>query len=208
MCWRWKISIRRGFAQWYDIGLFQDFRRRHLELQMTRASRAVASPRVVCIEDFRPIARQRVPKSVFDYLDGGAEGEVTLRENCRVFNDLFFGRGMRSRSAAAIRGRARGLRPALPLLRRRWRTAVTHREAKWRQREPTQGWHWQHPPTIRRPRGDVRWVPTGRSHQLINGGRGAAQAAIERGASREFRRWWRRLRLRCSGSASVIIATA
>ena len=57
---------------------------------MTRAARAVASPRVVCIEDFRPIARQRIPKSVFDYLDGGAEGEVTLRENCRVFNDVTF----------------------------------------------------------------------------------------------------------------------
>jgi L-lactate dehydrogenase (cytochrome) len=57
---------------------------------MTRSARAVASPRVVCIEDFRPIARRRVPKSVFDYLDGGAEGEVTLRENCRIFNDVTF----------------------------------------------------------------------------------------------------------------------
>ncbi len=44
----------------------------------------------VSIEDFRPIARERIPKSVFDYLDGGAEGEVTLRENCRVFNDITF----------------------------------------------------------------------------------------------------------------------
>jgi L-lactate dehydrogenase (cytochrome) len=51
---------------------------------------SVASPRIVCIEDFRPIARERLPKSVFDYLDGGAEGEVTLRENCRVFNDVTF----------------------------------------------------------------------------------------------------------------------
>jgi L-lactate dehydrogenase (cytochrome) len=59
-------------------------------MQMTRASRAVASPHVVCIEDFRPLARYRVPKAVFDYLDGGAEGEVTLRENCRVFEDVTF----------------------------------------------------------------------------------------------------------------------
>jgi isopentenyl diphosphate isomerase/L-lactate dehydrogenase-like FMN-dependent dehydrogenase len=65
---------------------------------MTRASHSVASPRVVCIEDFRPIARERVPKSVFDYLDGGAEGEVTLRENCRVFNDVTF----RPRHAVAL----------------------------------------------------------------------------------------------------------
>jgi isopentenyl diphosphate isomerase/L-lactate dehydrogenase-like FMN-dependent dehydrogenase len=65
---------------------------------MTRSAHSVASPRVVCIEDFRPIARQRLPRSVFDYLDGGAEGEVTLRENCRVFNDVTF----RPRHAVAV----------------------------------------------------------------------------------------------------------
>src|SRR5258707_11523630 len=69
-----------------------------LGLQMTRSARSVASPRVVCIEGFRLIARQRIPKSVFDYLDGGAEGEVTLRENCRVFNDVTF----RPRHAVAL----------------------------------------------------------------------------------------------------------
>jgi isopentenyl diphosphate isomerase/L-lactate dehydrogenase-like FMN-dependent dehydrogenase len=63
---------------------------------MSKAS--VASPRVICIEDFRPMARQRIPKSVFDYLDGGAEGEVTLRENCRVFDDVTF----RPRHAVAV----------------------------------------------------------------------------------------------------------
>jgi isopentenyl diphosphate isomerase/L-lactate dehydrogenase-like FMN-dependent dehydrogenase len=84
---------------------------------MTRAARSVASPRVVCIEDFRPIARQRVPKSVFDYLDGGAEGEVTLRENCRVFSDVTF----RPRHAVAVaqcnlRTRVLGFDLALPFL--------------------------------------------------------------------------------------------
>ena len=57
---------------------------------MPRASRKVASPQVVRVEDLRPLARRRVPRSVFDYLDGGAEGEVTLRENCRVFEDVTF----------------------------------------------------------------------------------------------------------------------
>lgn len=84
---------------------------------MTRASRAVASPRVVCIDDFRPLARQRLPKSVFDYLDGGAEGEVTLRENCRVFNDITF----RPRHAVALsecnlRRRVLGFDLSLPIL--------------------------------------------------------------------------------------------
>ncbi len=65
---------------------------------MTRLSRAVASPRVVSIEDLRPAAQRRVPKAVFDYLDGGAEGEITLRENCRVFEDVTF----RPRNAVAF----------------------------------------------------------------------------------------------------------
>src|SRR5207249_2320836 len=68
-------------------------------LEMTsRASRKVASPRVVCIEDLRPLARRRVPKAVFDYLDGGADGEVTMRENCRAFEDVTF----RPRHAVAV----------------------------------------------------------------------------------------------------------
>ena len=57
---------------------------------MSRAARAVASPHVVSIGDFRPLAQLRLPRPVFDYLDGGADGEVTLRENCRVFDDVIF----------------------------------------------------------------------------------------------------------------------
>jgi isopentenyl diphosphate isomerase/L-lactate dehydrogenase-like FMN-dependent dehydrogenase len=65
---------------------------------MTKASRAIASPHVVCIEDFRPLAQRRIPKVVFDYLDGGAEAEVTLRENCCAFQDVTF----RPRHAVAL----------------------------------------------------------------------------------------------------------
>jgi L-lactate dehydrogenase (cytochrome) len=46
--------------------------------------------RVVNISDFRPLAERRLPKAVFDYLDGGADGEITLRENCRAFDDILF----------------------------------------------------------------------------------------------------------------------
>lgn len=52
--------------------------------------RSLASPRVVNIEDLRRLAKRRLPKLVFDYLDGGAENEVTLRENCRAFEDVTF----------------------------------------------------------------------------------------------------------------------
>jgi len=50
----------------------------------------VASPRVVNIADLRKQARSRLPNAVFDYLDGGAEDEITLRENARVFGDYIF----------------------------------------------------------------------------------------------------------------------
>ena len=50
----------------------------------------VNSSQVVSIPDLRPIAKRRLPRVVFDYLDGGAEGEFTLRENCRAFEDVTF----------------------------------------------------------------------------------------------------------------------
>jgi isopentenyl diphosphate isomerase/L-lactate dehydrogenase-like FMN-dependent dehydrogenase len=67
---------------------------------MTKLSRAPISSRVVSIADLRSLARRRLPKAVFDYLDGGAEGEVTLRENCRVFEDVTF----RPRQAVTVPG--------------------------------------------------------------------------------------------------------
>jgi len=57
---------------------------------MTPSSHALSAERIVNIEDLRQIARRRVPKAVFDYLDGGAEAESTLRENCRIFSDVLF----------------------------------------------------------------------------------------------------------------------
>jgi L-lactate dehydrogenase (cytochrome) len=59
-------------------------------MTQSQSARSVASPKVVNIADLRAIAKRRVPSSVFDYLDGGAEGEVTLRENCRVYEDVTF----------------------------------------------------------------------------------------------------------------------
>jgi len=65
---------------------------------MNKATRRVASPHVVSIEDLRPLAQRKLPRVVFDYLDGGAEGEVTLRENCRAFQEVTF----RPRHAVAL----------------------------------------------------------------------------------------------------------
>jgi L-lactate dehydrogenase (cytochrome) len=53
-------------------------------------SRSIDPPRVVNIEDLRRAAKRRLPRVVFDYIDGGAEDEWTLRANCRAFEKVTF----------------------------------------------------------------------------------------------------------------------
>jgi L-lactate dehydrogenase (cytochrome) len=45
-------------------------------------------PTVVSIADLRRLARRRLPRMVFDYIDGGAEDERTLRANEAAFAEL------------------------------------------------------------------------------------------------------------------------
>jgi L-lactate dehydrogenase (cytochrome) len=53
-------------------------------------ARSVMFPRVVNISDLRRLAKRRLPAVVFAYIDGGAEDEITLRENSRAFSDVTF----------------------------------------------------------------------------------------------------------------------
>ncbi len=69
------------------------------------------------IDDLRRRAARRLPRVVFDYIDGGADGETTLRENCRVFESVRF----RPRNAVAnapcnLRTTVLGTRLELPFL--------------------------------------------------------------------------------------------
>jgi L-lactate dehydrogenase (cytochrome) len=74
----------------------------------------VNSPRVINIADLRRLAKARLPKVAFDYIDGGADAEVTLGANCRVYADVLF----RPRSAVSapvdLRTRVLGHDLALP----------------------------------------------------------------------------------------------
>ena len=78
---------------------------------------SVAAPHVLNIEDLRRLAARRAPRVVFDYLDGGAEAEMTLRANVRAFEAVTF----RPRGAVAIpevdiRTTVMGARLALPFI--------------------------------------------------------------------------------------------
>ena len=58
----------------------------------------VGAPRVLNIADLRRLAERRLPRVVFDYIDGGADAEVTLGGNCRAFEHVTF----RPRQAVAV----------------------------------------------------------------------------------------------------------
>jgi hypothetical protein len=57
---------------------------------MTVTSRAVVSPHVVNIDDLRDLARRRVPRIVFDYIDGGANGEIIWKVSLYFYAAMFF----------------------------------------------------------------------------------------------------------------------
>jgi L-lactate dehydrogenase (cytochrome) len=63
-------------------------------------ARGVNASQVVNIADLRLLAKRRLPRAAFDYIDGGADAEVTLRENCRVYEDVV----LRPRSAVVTKG--------------------------------------------------------------------------------------------------------
>src|SRR5919201_427636 len=72
---------------------------------------------VLNIADLRRLARRRLPRVVFDYIDGGADDEVTLSRSTRVYDDVF----LRPRSAVAVascdlRTTVLGTQLALPFL--------------------------------------------------------------------------------------------
>src|SRR5947209_4245472 len=45
---------------------------------------------MACVSDFRARAKRRLPRFVFDYVDGGAGSEDGVRRNEQAFDDLVF----------------------------------------------------------------------------------------------------------------------
>src|SRR5215468_2829857 len=82
---------------------------------MTQHSSRISG--AVNIDDLRELSRRRVPRIVFNYIDGGAEGEWTLRENRRAFDGVTF----RPHQAIALpvsdlRTRVLGTELSMPIL--------------------------------------------------------------------------------------------
>ncbi|QGQ18305.1 alpha-hydroxy-acid oxidizing enzyme [Cellulomonas sp. JZ18] len=73
---------RRQLPKWSELApLLQP---KPLRLDPTRRALEDA----LTIADLRRVAKRRTPRSVFDYTDGAAEAEITLRRARRLFRDL------------------------------------------------------------------------------------------------------------------------
>ena len=74
----------RHLPRWADFAPLVSVHRPELHPARRRLGNALV------IEDLRTIARRRCPTAVFDYVDGAASGEISLRRARELFADLQF----------------------------------------------------------------------------------------------------------------------
>jgi L-lactate dehydrogenase (cytochrome) len=77
-------SPPRHLPKWSDVAPLVALRRPELGPTRRRLANALT------IDDLRTIARRRCPKAVFDYVDGAASEEISLRRARQVYADLQF----------------------------------------------------------------------------------------------------------------------
>jgi len=58
------------------------------KLEINRTNRLLR--KAANVDDLRKLAKRRLPIGVFDYIDGGAEDEITLRENVEAYKKVSF----------------------------------------------------------------------------------------------------------------------
>lgn len=69
------------------------------------------------VEDARRAAKRRIPRPIFDYLDGGADDEITLDRNCSSFrNYALLPRALNISKAVELGTRVLGTTLSLPLI--------------------------------------------------------------------------------------------
>lgn len=78
------MGVRRRLQTWSELKPLLRMRPVELDPVARRLSRAYT------IRDLRTIARARTPRSIFDYVDGAAEAEVSIRRARRTLRDIEF----------------------------------------------------------------------------------------------------------------------
>ncbi|MFI6094841.1 alpha-hydroxy acid oxidase [Lentzea sp. NPDC051213] len=101
----------RRLPRWSEIRPLLNLRRPSLDRLGTRLRRASA------VGDLRELARRRVPRAVFDYVDGAAEEEISLARARDAFRHVVFHpRILRDVSSVDLGRRLLGRDAALPLV--------------------------------------------------------------------------------------------
>ena len=104
-------SVPRRLPRPAELRPLLRFRRPHLDARRRTLQRAYT------IEDLRTFARRRVPRSVFDYVDGAAEQEIRLARARAAFESVeFHPRVLRDVSRVDTSADVLGVRSALPLV--------------------------------------------------------------------------------------------
>jgi L-lactate dehydrogenase (cytochrome) len=76
--------VQRQFPRPVDVLEYLQFKKPELDRKKARLEAALT------IEDLRRIAKRRTPKAAFDYTDGSAEGEISIRRARQAFQDVEF----------------------------------------------------------------------------------------------------------------------
>ncbi|HEY2521749.1 MAG TPA: alpha-hydroxy acid oxidase [Streptosporangiaceae bacterium] len=79
--------------------------------------RVRAPERLITVEDYRRVARRRLPRMVWNYVDGGADDRQALRDNRDAFSRwVFRPRALTGATEPAMRRRIAGTDLSLPIL--------------------------------------------------------------------------------------------
>ncbi len=76
-------SVQRRIPRWTEL-------RQLVQVQPPRLSRSQRVDAAATVADLRRIARSRAPRAVFDYTDGGAEEELSLRRSRDAYRRIEF----------------------------------------------------------------------------------------------------------------------
>ncbi len=103
--------MKRQFPRWKNIKPLLGWSLPKFPLQDRKLKRAVN------LAELRVLASKRVPKAVFDYVDGGANDEISYKRSAEVFSNVQFNaRVLRDVSKVDLTTRIVGQDSALPII--------------------------------------------------------------------------------------------
>ena len=103
--------MKRQFPRWKNIKPLLGWSLPKFPLEDRKLKRAVN------LQELRLLARKRVPKAVFDYVDGGANDEISYQRSAETFSKVqFHARVLRDVSKVDLTTKIAGKDSALPII--------------------------------------------------------------------------------------------